>query len=52
MNLKFRNRIALYTTLAVALMTALVFVIIYTVVHHTAYAHLDKEILQGERRGH
>ena len=37
MNLKFRNRIAFYTTLAVALMTALVFVIIYTVVHHTAY---------------
>lgn len=46
MNLKFRNRIAFYTTLAVALMTVLVFIIIYTVVHHTAYAHLDKDILQ------
>lgn len=46
MNLKFRNRIALFTTLAVALITAVVFVVIYTVVHHTAYAHLDKDILQ------
>ncbi len=45
MNLKFRNRIALFTTLAVALITALVFVVIYSVVHHTAYAHLDKDIL-------
>jgi two-component system, OmpR family, heavy metal sensor histidine kinase CusS len=46
MSLKFRNRIALFTTLAVALITALVFVVIYTVVHHTAYAHLDHDILQ------
>ena len=45
MNLKFRNRIALFTTLAVALITALVFVVIYAVVHHTAYAHLDQDIL-------
>lgn len=46
MNLKFRNRIALFNTLAVAFITALVFVVIYIVVHHTAYAHLDEDILQ------
>lgn len=50
MNLKFRNRIALFTTLAVALITALVFVVIYAVVHHTAYAHLDHDI-QLEKEG-
>lgn len=45
MNLRFKNRIALFNTLAVALTTALVFVAIYSVVHKTAYNHLDEDIL-------
>lgn len=45
MKLKFRNRIALFNTLAVAFTTALVFVAIYLVVYKTAYAHLDDDIL-------
>ncbi len=46
MTLKFKNRIALYNTLSVAFITALVFVVIYWVVNTTAYAHLDADILQ------
>ncbi len=45
MNLKFKNRIALFNTLAVAFTTALVFIAIYIVVYTTAYAHLDNDIL-------
>lgn len=45
MNLKFKNRIALFNTLAVAFTVALVFAIIYIVVYKTAYAHLDEDIL-------
>ncbi|MDF1549338.1 MAG: hypothetical protein P1P88_16050, partial [Bacteroidales bacterium] len=45
MTLKFKNRIALFNTLAVAVTTALVFVIIYIVVNKTAYYHLDNDIL-------
>ena len=45
MNLKFKNRIALYNTLAVAFITALVFLVIYLVVYKTAYKHLDDDIL-------
>lgn len=45
MTLKFKNRIALFNTLAVAVTTALVFVIIYIVVYKTAYYHLDNDIL-------
>lgn len=45
MNLRFKTRIALFNTLAVALTTALVFVVIYSVVHKTAYNHLDEDIL-------
>lgn len=44
MNLKFKNRIALFNTLAVAFITALVFFVIYFVVYDTAYAHLDDDI--------
>lgn len=44
MNLKFKNRIALFNTLAVALTTALVFFVIYFVVYDTSYAHLDDDI--------
>jgi len=45
MTLKFKNRIAIFNTLAVALITALVFVVIYWVVHESSYAHLDSDIL-------
>ncbi|MEP7127775.1 MAG: HAMP domain-containing sensor histidine kinase [Chitinophagales bacterium] len=45
MNLKFKNRIALFNTLAVAFTAAIVFSIIYFVVYTTAYRHLDSDIL-------
>lgn len=45
MILKFKNRIALFNTLAVAFTTALVFLAIYSVVYKTAYNHLDDDIL-------
>lgn len=45
MTLKFKNRIALFNTLAVAFTTVLVFVVIYFVVSKTAYTHLDDDIL-------
>ena len=45
MNLRFKNRIALFNTLAVAFTTALVFLVIYLVVYKTAYKHLDDDIL-------
>jgi len=44
MTLKFKNRIALFNTLAVAIITAMVFVVIYFVVDKTAYNHLDDDI--------
>jgi len=45
MKLSFRNRIALFNTLAVAATTALVFVVIYFVVNKTAYVRLDDDII-------
>ncbi len=45
MTLKFKNRIALFNTLAVAFTTALVFLVICFVVYNTSYSHLDKDIL-------
>jgi len=45
MILRFRNRIAFFNTLAVAITTVLVFLVIYFVVNRTAYAHLDDDIL-------
>jgi signal transduction histidine kinase len=45
MTLRFKNRIAYFNTLAGALITALVFIVIYIVVHQTAYAHLDADIM-------
>jgi two-component system, OmpR family, heavy metal sensor histidine kinase CusS len=44
MSLKFKNRIALYNTLAVAITAALVFIGIYLVVKGVAYSHLDNNI--------
>lgn len=45
MSLRFKNRIAFFNTLAAALITALVFGVIYIVVLKTGYDHLDKDIL-------
>lgn len=45
MNLKFKNRIALFNTVAIAFTTALVFSVIYLVVNTTTYHHLDGDIL-------
>ena len=44
MILKFKNRIALFNTLAVAFTTAVVFLVIFFVVYDTAYSHLDENI--------
>ncbi len=49
MTLRFKNRIALYNTLAVALTTAFVFVVIFLVVTKTAYNHLDNDILAEKK---
>lgn len=45
MTMKFKNRIALFNTIATAVITALVFIVIYAVVNKTAYSHLDDDIL-------
>ncbi len=45
MKLSFKKRIALINTLAVAIITFSVFVIIYAVVHLSSYRHLDSDIL-------
>lgn len=45
MRLRFKNRIAYFNTLAAALITLLVFAVIYVVVLKTGYAHLDSDIL-------
>jgi heavy metal sensor kinase len=44
MNLHFKNRIAIFNTIAVALITFIVFVIIYYVVSYSSYQHLDNDI--------
>lgn len=44
MNLKFKTRIALFNTLAVAVTTALVFLVIYFVVNDTSHSHFDEHI--------
>lgn len=45
MTLRFKNRIALYNTLAMAITTAMVFIVVYFVVYKTSYDHLDNDIL-------
>ncbi len=45
MTLKFKNRIAIFNTLAVAFTTALVFFAIFLVVYKTSYSHLNDDIL-------
>lgn len=44
MKLSFKKRIALFNTLAVAVTTAIVFIIIYAVVFLSSYQHLDSDI--------
>lgn len=44
MKLKFKNRIALFNTIAAAASTFLVFLAVYLVVCLTAYQHLDNDI--------
>ncbi len=45
MKLSFKKRIALFNTVAVAITTAIIFFIIYLVVHVSSYRHLDSDIL-------
>jgi two-component system, OmpR family, heavy metal sensor histidine kinase CusS len=45
MKLSFKKRIAFLNTIAVALTTAIVFMIIYSVVYYTSFRHLDNDIL-------
>jgi len=45
MKLNFKKRIAVFNTLAVAITTAIVFLVIYAVVYKSSYRHLDNDIL-------
>jgi two-component system, OmpR family, heavy metal sensor histidine kinase CusS len=45
MAMKFKNRVSLFNTIAAAVITVLVFIVIYFVVNKTAYSHLDNDIL-------
>ena len=45
MKLNFKKRIAVFNTLAVAITTVIVFLVIYTVVYSSSYRHLDNDIL-------
>ncbi len=45
MKFSFKKRIAIYNTLAVAIITAIVFMVIYGVVHYSSFRHLDKDIM-------
>ncbi len=49
MKLNFKNRIALFNTIAVALTAFIAFVIIYFVVSYSSYKHLDDDI-KAEKR--
>lgn len=44
MKLSFKKRITLYTTMAVAITTVVIFITIYAVVYFTSYRHLDNDI--------
>ncbi|MBK8557824.1 MAG: HAMP domain-containing protein [Lewinellaceae bacterium] len=48
MTLRFRNRIALFSSIAAAVTIGMVFLIVYEVVHRTAYQHLDKDLIQEQ----
>lgn len=44
MRLSFKKRIATYNLIAIATLTAIAFVVIYSVVYYTSYKHLDDDI--------
>jgi two-component system heavy metal sensor histidine kinase CusS len=44
MKLNFKKRIALFNTMAVAITTAIVFIVIYGVVYYSSFRHLDNDI--------
>jgi two-component system, OmpR family, heavy metal sensor histidine kinase CusS len=46
MKFSFKKRIAYFNTIAVAVTTAIVFIVIYAVVYYTSFRHLDNDILQ------
>jgi two-component system, OmpR family, heavy metal sensor histidine kinase CusS len=46
MKFSFKKRIAYFNTIAVAVTTAIVFLVIYAVVYYTSFRHLDNDILQ------
>ncbi len=45
MKFSFKKRIAIFNTSAVAVITALVFLVIYAVVYVTSFIHLDQDII-------
>jgi len=45
MRLSFKKRIALLNTMAVSIIKAIVFIVIYGVVYHSSYKHLDDDII-------
>lgn len=45
MRLSFKKRIATYNLIAIAVLTAIAFVVIYGVVYYTSYKHLDEDII-------
>jgi len=49
MSLKFKNRIAIFNTVTAAIVSALVFIAVYTVVHITSVRHLDHDILTEKK---
>ena len=49
MKFSFKKRIAVFNTTAVAITTALVFIIIYIVVNLSSYRHLDSDILMEKK---
>lgn len=46
MRFSFKKRIAFFNTMAVAVTTAIVFIVIYTVVQYTSFRHMDTDIWQ------
>ena len=45
MRLSFKKRIATYNLIAIAVLTAIAFIVIYGVVYYTSYKHLDEDII-------
>lgn len=45
MKLSFKKRIATYNLIAIATLTAIAFIVIYSVVYYTSYKHLDDDII-------